>query len=38
MKVTPVDISDLFAVEVDFAEDLVRAIEARQAHARGTSG
>jgi choline kinase len=36
--VTPVDISDLFAVEVDFAEDLERAIEARQAHARGASG
>lgn len=32
LKVTPVDISDLFAVEVDFAEDLARAIEARQAH------
>jgi choline kinase len=32
MKVTPVDISDLFAVEVDFAEDLARAIQARQAH------
>jgi choline kinase len=27
MEVTPVDISDLFAVEVDFAEDLERAIE-----------
>jgi choline kinase len=38
VKVTPVDISDLFAVEVDFAEDLERAIEARQAHARGASG
>jgi choline kinase len=38
VKVTPVDISDLFAVEVDFAEDLARAIEARQAHARGASG
>jgi choline kinase len=37
VKVTPVDISDLFAVEVDFAEDLARAIEARQAHARGAS-
>jgi choline kinase len=35
VKVTPVDISDLFAVEVDFAEDLERAIEARQAHERG---
>jgi choline kinase len=38
VKVTPVDISDLFAVEVDFAEDLVRAIEARQAHVRGPAG
>jgi choline kinase len=37
VKIAPVDISDLFAVEVDFAEDLVRAIEARQAHARGSS-
>ncbi len=37
VKVTPVDISDLFAVEVDFAEDLARAIEARQAHERGSS-
>jgi choline kinase len=36
VKVTPVDISDVFAVEVDFAEDLARAIEARQAHERGT--
>ncbi len=27
VKITPVDISDLFAVEVDFAEDLERAIE-----------
>ncbi|GAA2516116.1 NTP transferase domain-containing protein [Rarobacter incanus] len=27
MKVTPVDISDLYAVEVDFAEDLIRANE-----------
>lgn len=34
LKVTPVDISDLFAVEVDFAEDLERAIEARQQYAR----
>jgi choline kinase len=25
MQVTPVDISDLFAVEVDFEEDLTRA-------------
>jgi choline kinase len=33
MKVTPVDISDLFAVEVDFAEDLERAIEARRNYA-----
>jgi len=37
VKVVPVDISDLFAVEVDFAEDLQRAIEARQAHSRRTS-
>jgi choline kinase len=29
LKVTPVDISDLFAVEVDFAEDLERAISER---------
>jgi choline kinase len=36
VKVTPVDISDLFAVEVDFAEDLERAIAARQDHARRT--
>jgi choline kinase len=35
VRVTPVDISDLFAVEVDFAEDLARAIEARQAHEAG---
>jgi choline kinase len=34
LHVTPVDISDLFAVEVDFAEDLQRAIEARQEYAR----
>lgn len=34
LKVTPIDISDLFAVEVDFAEDLERAIEARQLYAR----
>jgi choline kinase len=38
LRVTPVDISDLFAVEVDFAEDLARAIEARQAHEAGTAG
>ena len=38
VKVAPVDISDLFAVEVDFAEDLQRAIEARRAHARDASG
>ena len=38
LKVTPVDISDLFAVEVDFAEDLARAIEARQAHEAGNAG
>jgi choline kinase len=36
VKVSPVDISDLFAVEVDFAEDLERAIAARQDHARRT--
>jgi choline kinase len=34
LRVTPVDISDLFAIEVDFAEDLERAIAARQEHAR----
>jgi choline kinase len=34
VKVTPVDISDLFAVEVDFAEDLERAIATRQEYAR----
>jgi choline kinase len=34
LEVTPVDISDLFAVEVDFAEDLERAIEARQEYRR----
>ena len=38
VKVTPVDISDLFAVEVDFAEDLARAIEARQAYETGRAG
>jgi choline kinase len=38
VKITPVDISDLFAVEVDFAEDLARAIEARQAHERASRG
>lgn len=32
LQVTPVDISDLFAVEVDFAEDLARAIAERQAY------
>ena len=31
MQVTPVDISDLFAVEVDFEEDLTRANAVRQA-------
>ncbi|GAB3690807.1 phosphocholine cytidylyltransferase family protein [Angustibacter aerolatus] len=31
LQVTPVDISDLYAVEVDFAEDLERAIAARRA-------
>jgi len=30
LQVTPVDISDLFAVEVDFAEDLDRAISGRR--------
>ena len=34
LEVTPVDISDLYAVEVDFAEDLERAIEARQEYSR----
>jgi choline kinase len=34
VKVTPVDISDLFAVEVDFAEDLERAIATRQEYDR----
>jgi choline kinase len=34
LKVTPVDISDLFAVEVVFAEDLQRAIAARQDYER----
>jgi choline kinase len=38
LRLTPVDISDLFAVEVDFAEDLERAIAARQEHARRTDG
>jgi choline kinase len=32
LQVTPVDISDLFAVEVDFAEDLERAIAARRSY------
>lgn len=32
VRVEPVDISDLFAVEVDFAEDLERAIAARREH------
>jgi len=32
LKVTPVDISDLFAVEVDNASDLDRAISERQAY------
>ena len=31
MRVTPVDISDLFAVEVDFEEDLTRANQVRHA-------
>ncbi|MGN6609291.1 MAG: NTP transferase domain-containing protein [Jatrophihabitans sp.] len=34
LRVTPVDISDLFAVEVDNASDLARAIEQRQAYER----
>ncbi len=34
LRVLPVDISDLFAVEVDFEEDLARA-NAAAAHARG---
>jgi choline kinase len=34
VQVTPVDISDLFAVEVDFAEDLERAIATRQEYVR----
>ncbi len=34
VQVTPVDISDLFAVEVDFAEDLDRAIAARREYSR----
>jgi choline kinase len=38
LQVTPVDISDLFAVEVDFAEDLERAIEARRSYAEGAGG
>jgi choline kinase len=33
MKVSPVDISDLFAVEVDFEEDLTRANEVRHSRA-----
>ena len=33
VQVTPVDISDLFAVEVDFEEDLTRANAAREARA-----
>ncbi len=37
LKITPIDISDLFAVEVDFAEDLARAIEARKAYQSGNS-
>ncbi len=32
LRIEPVDISDLFAVEVDFAEDLERAIAGRRAH------
>jgi choline kinase len=35
LRVRPVDISDLFAVEVDFAEDLERAIAARRSYAEG---
>jgi choline kinase len=36
LQVTPVDISDLFAVEVDFAEDLERAIAARRSYVEGS--
>jgi len=39
IEVTPVDISDLFAVEVDFAEDLDRALSASRAYRKtGSSG
>jgi choline kinase len=38
LKVTPVDISDLFAVEVDFVEDLERAIATRKEYVRRTRG
>jgi choline kinase len=36
LQVTPIDISDLFAVEVDFEEDLARANEASSAHQAGS--
>jgi choline kinase len=32
MQVSPVDISDLYAVEVDFAEDLERANQRQAQH------
>jgi choline kinase len=35
LRVVPVDISDLFAVEVDFEEDLARANAAAAAHTQG---
>jgi len=37
LAVTPVDISDLFAVEVDFAEDLERAIAARRSYSESAT-
>ena len=37
IEVVPVDITDLFAVEVDFAEDLERAISVRRAHGGPTA-
>jgi choline kinase len=36
LRVMPVDISDLFAVEIDSAEDLARALEERRAYERRT--
>jgi choline kinase len=38
LRVVPVDISDLFAVEVDFEEDLARANAAAATRARGGGG